>query len=100
MFNVAAVRTKAPAVPVALARFLSVQQLLHLLLKLHVQLQLQLLHPLINMCVKLNHMQGAMRGEKLVKANELLVKTLTANLLPPALMDSAEIRELLELIHL
>eukprot|EP00731_Ephydatia_muelleri_P025395 Em0017g478a len=39
-----------------------------------------------------------MRGEKLVKANELLVKALTANLLPPALMDSAEIRELLELI--
>ena len=42
--------------------------------------------------------QGAMRGEKLVKANELLVKALTANLLPPALMDSAEIRELLEFI--
>ena len=39
-----------------------------------------------------------MKGEKLVKANELLVKALTANLLPPALMDSAEIRELLEFI--
>ena len=33
-----------------------------------------------------------------MKANELLVKALTANLLPPALMDSAEIRELLEFI--
>ena len=33
-----------------------------------------------------------------MKANELLVKALTANLLPPALMDSVEICELLELI--
>ena len=39
--------------------------------------------------------QGVMRGEKLVKANELLVKALTANLLPPALI---EFRELLEFI--
>ena len=30
-----------------------------------------------------------------MKANKLLVKALTANLLPPALMDSAEIRELI-----
>eukprot|EP00731_Ephydatia_muelleri_P003566 Em0001g3566a len=39
-----------------------------------------------------------MRGEKLVKANELLVKALTANLLPPALMDSAEIQEIASVV--
>ena len=35
-----------------------------------------------------------MKGEKLDRANELLVNALTANLLPSALLDSPEFRDL------
>ena len=39
-----------------------------------------------------------MKGEKLTRANELLVKAFTVNLLPPALMDSQEFRDFLDFI--
>ncbi|KAL5484412.1 hypothetical protein EMCRGX_G020905 [Ephydatia muelleri] len=39
-----------------------------------------------------------MKGEKLDRANELLVNALTANLLPSALLDSPEFRDLLGFI--
>ena len=39
-----------------------------------------------------------MKGEKLARANELLVKAFTVNLLPPALMDSPEFRDFLDFI--
>ena len=39
-----------------------------------------------------------MKGEKLARANELLVKAFTVNLLPPALMDSQEFRDFLDFI--
>ena len=38
------------------------------------------------------------KGEKLARANELLVKAFTVNLLPPALMDSQEFRDFLDFI--
>ena len=39
-----------------------------------------------------------MKGEKLARANELLVKAFTVNLLPPALMDSQVFRDFLDFI--
>ena len=39
-----------------------------------------------------------MKGEKLTRANELLVKAFTINLLPPALMDNQEFRDFLDFI--
>ena len=39
-----------------------------------------------------------MKGEKLDRANELLVNALTANLLPSALLDSPEFKDLLGFI--
>ena len=39
-----------------------------------------------------------MKGKKLDRANELLVNALTANLLPSALLDSPEFRDLLGFI--
>eukprot|EP00731_Ephydatia_muelleri_P001200 Em0001g1200a len=41
---------------------------------------------------------NVLKGEKLTRANELLVKAFTANLLPPKLMDSPEFREFLDYI--
>ena len=39
-----------------------------------------------------------MKGEKLARANELLVKAFTVNLLPPALKDSQVFRDFLDFI--
>ena len=39
-----------------------------------------------------------MKGDKLARANELLVKALTGNLLPSALLDSPEFRDFLAFI--
>ncbi|KAL5470947.1 hypothetical protein EMCRGX_G029009 [Ephydatia muelleri] len=41
---------------------------------------------------------NVLKGEKLTRANELLVKAFTANLLLPKLMDSPEFREFLDYI--
>eukprot|EP00731_Ephydatia_muelleri_P034291 Em0054g14a len=41
---------------------------------------------------------NVLKGEKLTRVNELLVKAFTANLLPPKLMDSPEFREFLDYI--
>ena len=38
---------------------------------------------------------NVLKGEKLARANELLVKAFTVNLLPPTLMDSPEFRDFL-----
>ena len=54
------------------------------------------------MCQLFSHvpvlLQGMLKGQRQTHADQLLVNALTANLLPPSLMDSPEFREFLDFI--